>query len=205
MTTRTTSALEAYNGVLGRQIQKKGNFFRFVETLREEEYEKSKKFEVLIESGGTVGAKRSTKYFETRSVKIAEATELLEKGKITPMLFLNRLAFQRNKVMDDMDPKESIFEEDDIAIDDGDDGNVEEIPVPAEQDDNEEDSTVGQGTMCIICQVSAPNTAFLPCKHMKCCSECILKLQAQCIASNNRKLKCPYCREFVEDTLTLYV
>lgn len=53
LTTRTTSALEAYNGVLGRLIQKRGNFFKFVEVLRDEEYEKSKNFSTLIESGGT--------------------------------------------------------------------------------------------------------------------------------------------------------
>lgn len=50
LTTRTTSALEAYNGVLGRLIQKRGNFFKFVEVLRDEEYEKSKNVSTLTES-----------------------------------------------------------------------------------------------------------------------------------------------------------
>lgn len=199
LTTRTTSALEAYNGVLGRLIQKRGNFFKFVEVLRDEEYEKSKQFSILIESGGTIGAKRSKTVYINRSNMILEASEMLEQGKLTPLMFLNRLTYKQNKILDDeVLPHEIDFEDDDDQDQDEDlDTDIEE-PTNAEKSANE-------GSLCIICEISQANTAFLPCKHMKSCNECVLKLQAKCIAINNKKFKCPYCRKDVEETLKLFV
>lgn len=199
MTTRTTASLEAYNGILGRIICKKGNFFKFVETLRMEEFEKATKFNTLIESGGTVGAKQSKKFYVHKNDKIMEASTLLEQGKLTPMMFLNRLSFQKNKIMQDLDPEEIIFEEDKPHVDNSSSDELEGV-----SEDPCTSLSAKNGPYCIICQDASPNIAFLPCKHMKCCNECIIKLQAQCIA-DNRKLQCPCCRENVEDTLTLYV
>lgn len=51
---RTTSALEAYNGVLGKKVVNKGNFYKFVELIQEIEFEKGRDFDLLIESGGAV-------------------------------------------------------------------------------------------------------------------------------------------------------
>lgn len=39
--TRTTCAVEAYNGVIGRKIMNHANFFVFVEALQKEEFSKS--------------------------------------------------------------------------------------------------------------------------------------------------------------------
>lgn len=39
--TRTTCAVEAYNGVIGRKIKNHANFFVFVEALQKEEFSKS--------------------------------------------------------------------------------------------------------------------------------------------------------------------
>lgn len=52
LTSRTTNALEAYNGVLGRKIKKKGNFYAFVEEIQEEEFAKRVGFDSTIKSGG---------------------------------------------------------------------------------------------------------------------------------------------------------
>lgn len=55
---RTTSALEAYNGVLGERITKRGHFFKFVRCLQQEEYCKSREFAMLVESGGSTGTRK---------------------------------------------------------------------------------------------------------------------------------------------------
>lgn len=62
---RTTSTLEAYNGVLGKRIMPKGNFFKFVKALQEEEESKNREFALLIESGGVSAAKKKTKVRKT--------------------------------------------------------------------------------------------------------------------------------------------
>lgn len=49
---RTTNALEAYNGHLGRRVNAKGHFFRFVLVLLEEEFAKARDFHVAIQTGG---------------------------------------------------------------------------------------------------------------------------------------------------------
>lgn len=124
---------------------------------------------------------------------------MLEQGKLTPFIFLNRLAYKQNKILDDdVLPHEIVFEDDEHQDQD------EDFDTDIEEPTNDE-SSANAGTLCIICQITQANTAFLPCKHMKCCNGCILKLQAQCIAINGNKIKCPYCRKDVEDTLTLYV
>lgn len=56
--TRTTNALEAYNGVIGKRMPKKGQFFRFLKVLLQEEYNKCKEFSDLIRTGGETGRKR---------------------------------------------------------------------------------------------------------------------------------------------------
>ncbi|XP_075161057.1 uncharacterized protein LOC142233879 [Haematobia irritans] len=52
--TRTTSAVEAYNGVLGRSADRGGDFFKFVAVIRNEEFFKSRQFEQCVEGGGTL-------------------------------------------------------------------------------------------------------------------------------------------------------
>lgn len=48
MCTRTTGALESYNGSLGRKIVKKGHFFKFVKVLLDEEFDKCRNFHSLL-------------------------------------------------------------------------------------------------------------------------------------------------------------
>lgn len=45
---RTTNALEAYNGVLGRKIDKKGHFFKFMEEIQDQEFRKRSDFANLV-------------------------------------------------------------------------------------------------------------------------------------------------------------
>lgn len=59
--TRTTGALEAYNGSLGRKIIKRGHFFKFVRVLLDEEFKKSRSFDSLLQ-GRDDRRKKSDKY-----------------------------------------------------------------------------------------------------------------------------------------------
>lgn len=48
MWTRTTGALESYNGTLGKRIKSKGHFFKFVLVLLDEEFENCRNFHSLL-------------------------------------------------------------------------------------------------------------------------------------------------------------
>lgn len=52
LTARTTNALEAFNGVLGKTIPKRSHFFRFVHSLLKIEREKAYEVQTLIATGG---------------------------------------------------------------------------------------------------------------------------------------------------------
>lgn len=60
--TRTTGALEAYNGVLGRKIVGKSHFFKFVKVLLDEEYRKCRDFHSLLRGRDDKPKCRNNKY-----------------------------------------------------------------------------------------------------------------------------------------------
>lgn len=62
MWTRTTGALEAYNGVLGRKIVGKSHFLKFVKVLLDEEYRKCRDFHSLLRGRDDKMKCRSNKY-----------------------------------------------------------------------------------------------------------------------------------------------
>lgn len=199
-TTRTTSAIEAYNGVLGRIIPKHGNFFKFVKMLQNEEFSKGRELELLINSGGTYGTSRRKRSAIDKATKIEQAGIELQNGKITASGFLNRMVFAKNKTVYEMEPDEDIFED---------------IPYLDEEEDNEDGicetqqppkstDTKRQSNDCAICMGSQSNTLFLPCKHLKTCNSCVLKLQAAAIARGLDTIKCPICCQNVEDSMLVF-
>lgn len=58
---RSTGAVEAYNGVLGRNIPPHPHFFRFILCLRNQEWQKAKLVKMIVESGGGAGPNRKGK------------------------------------------------------------------------------------------------------------------------------------------------
>lgn len=60
--TRTTCAVEGYNGVLGRKIQHHDNFFNFVACISKQELIKSIQLGNAIESGGAETTKSKRQY-----------------------------------------------------------------------------------------------------------------------------------------------
>lgn len=197
--TRTTSAIEAYNGVLGRTLPKSGNFFKFTKTIQDEEFMKSRDFEILVESGGTVGTKIRRKHSVERANKIMEASELLERGSITAMAFLNRMVYPKNNICTDMEPIDDIFQEYPDCVNDEEKISSDEewpaIETVAQRDNN----------MCVVCFNNRPNIVLLPCKHLQICSECNLKLQAKGLAAKTNAYICPVCRQEVEDTIQVFL
>lgn len=204
--TRTTSAVEAYNGVIGRIIQKNGNFFKFVKALIDEEFNKSRDFELLICSGGSHGTSKKKKtVYEQKSSYIEEASHKLLEGKITPKEFMQRMVFGKSKICVDLEPDEDIFETNGHNSDNEDDNDSED-----ENDDG--DDTVDPNTpshyfhetdtaMCIVCLVSKPNILLLPCRHLKICLNCCNELKAN---AGENFFKCPLCRAIVVENLTVF-
>lgn len=75
MWTRTTGALEAYNGVLGRKIVGKSHFFKFVKVLLDEEFRKCRDFHSLLRGRDDKPNCRSNKY----QVRVKSELFLLER------------------------------------------------------------------------------------------------------------------------------
>lgn len=59
---RTTSSLEAYNGVLNKTIVNKGHFFNFIHDLRAEEFIKREELEAYMISGAKTAKRRRKEY-----------------------------------------------------------------------------------------------------------------------------------------------
>lgn len=96
---RTTSSLESYNAELGRKFPVKGNFFKFVALIADQEFLKSEQMEKATESGG--GRKRPRKLNEKDQL-IKDAVLALREDKLTIMQFLNRVTYDGNQIVTDM-------------------------------------------------------------------------------------------------------
>lgn len=59
---RTTSSVEAYNGVLNKTLQTHGHFFNFVHDMRAEDFFKRDELIELIKSGNKTAKKRRAEY-----------------------------------------------------------------------------------------------------------------------------------------------
>lgn len=196
-TTRTTSAVEGYNGALAKMIPKQGNFFKFVKVLQAEELSKSRDFELLANSGGAMGKTKKKRKFIEKAELIEQANEELRSGSITATAFINRLVFPKNKIVNEMEPDEDIFE--DLAY-------LEEEEEDEEEDIVSEPPQIPRSqVLCAICFEVEPNMLMLPCKHLKTCNTCVLKLQAENITKGIDKLNCPICREEVIDMMQVFL
>lgn len=196
--TRTTSAVEAYNGVLGKMIPKQSNFFKFVRILQNQEFSKAREFELLANSGGALGQSKRKRQFIDKAEKIEKATKELQTGSITAIAFINRMVFPKNGTVTEMEPDEDIFE-DNMYMQEEDD----------EEGDNINESSVvrtaNSNLLCVVCLELRPNMLMMPCKHLKVCNICIIKLQADSIQKGVDKFKCPVCRQDVDDTLQVFL
>lgn len=176
-------------------IPKQGNFFKFVKVLQTEEFNKSRDFELLTNSGGALGKTKKRRKFIEKAELIEKANEELRSGSITATAFINRLVFPKNKIVYEMEPDEDLFEEHSYL-----------------EDEDEEDDTVSEPPtlprsqiLCVVCLEVEPNILLIPCKHIKTCNSCVLKLQAASIANGLETFNCPVCRAEVNDTMGVFL
>lgn len=96
-----------------------------------------------------------------------EASEELERGEITPLIFINRIAYRDNKIfsknIDDfesVDAARAMNENDDLI----------------DTDSEEEVATCSNSTLklmpCLACLDKTSEIVMQPCGHMKICSDC---------------------------------
>lgn len=192
---RTTSAIEAYNSVIGKSIPKKATFFKFVAFLQMQEFEKVRKFELLMNTNGSVGKKRIKKSCVLKADMISKFKNDLLQGTITPSKFLDQLVLSKNNLIVQMEPDEDLFEELSYLEEDIEDESLNHI---------ETNQNTINNNMCVVCFIKQPNILFFPCKHLKICSECCLTMQTHKIDQTS-KLVCPFCRAEVHETLQIFI
>lgn len=88
--TRTTSALESYNGRLGNKIAGGSNFFKFAALLRQEEAINLREFNLSLNSAGEY---KYTPKQRDRQMAIDDGIMLLTQRVYTPEDFLTRVAY----------------------------------------------------------------------------------------------------------------
>ncbi|XP_075154199.1 uncharacterized protein LOC142227589 [Haematobia irritans] len=192
---RTTSAVEAYNGVMGKLIEKNGNFFKFVEAIRKEEYFKSRSFQMLCDIGVPVKKKKKR---SSKEAIITDCTHLLDNAKITAMKFIERIVF--DKSISDSLRETTPYENTNVVNTDSETDHSEDEIADEEQIVSNESNR-----SCVVCRGNSPNIVFLPCKHLSVCHECNLKLQANAIERHEEDYKCPCCRHVVQDVMQVFV
>lgn len=194
LTTRTNNAVEGYNGVLGRIIYKNQNFFKFVKDLLNEEFSKTRDFNYSINAGGS--STRKKKKYVDKAAKIQQASIELQTGKITALMFINRMTFEKNEICCDMNPEEDLFDGIDYLSEEEDDEEDGETVIESTVKQNEENN-------CVICLTRKPNTLLMPCRHLKMCSVCIAKLEERAI-EREIEFQCPVCRQKVDNHILVF-
>lgn len=193
--TRTTCAVEAYNGAIGRNIQGGLKFFRFVDALRSEEFARWKEFRDHVNSGGDVTNSNRKSATVVRNDRINKCTRDLIDGKISALVFLNRVSYKQHKILPD-----SAVE---LPVETAEPQYAEEI--------EETEKEAPPLAKCVVCLVNPVKVLLLPCKHLCLCEDCWTSLQ-----QNERQrqgdeveadvsVKCPTCRQEVCDSMEVFV
>lgn len=195
LSSRTTSALEAYNGVLGKTIQSKGAFFKFVSAIRSEEFIKQRDLVQLIDSGGASSSNNRKRVTKDRYARIEEALELFTKNKLTLVLLINRLTCPANKNVSKMD---------DFGEYPADDFSASSEDEEQEEEERRLISMPAHVPVCLICKDAWPNVFQIPCGHVKLCKGCYDQLEALAVADNDLP-QCPECRSEITEIKTAFI
>lgn len=215
--TRTTGALEAYNGVLGRKIIGKSHFFKFVKVLLDEEYRKCRELHSILHGRDDKRKSRSNKYqvichfsflhsceintnfvefdlLKVRGEKIMANSKLMLQNRLDADEFLDRIVYQQDS--DDFGMLDVTLVN--ISIDKDDDKDStnehEQIEPIASPTPSTQSSTSSQSVgHCALCE-EEPELLVLPCFEFCVCQTCweILK-------KNNDTPSCPSCKAAVTE------
>lgn len=199
---RTTSALESYNAKLLRNLPKKGNFYKFMKRIADEELSQSREMKMLVDSaGGSIDRTSRKRKYKDKNVLIRESSDALMNGTINVMEFLKRVTYDGNIV--DKNLAKYVTTEQYIS-DNG--HSTEEELHDDEVDANQQMKTeaiaaaaVEDSHLCGICHDKRKDTMFLPCKDLKSCSDCASALKAR--SEEGEPFMCPFCKVVVENVI----
>lgn len=164
--TRTTCAVEAINGVLGRGIPGNSNFFNFVHFIQK--FEAARWLKIRNIAARCV-LKRKRKGQNEKSVLIRSASELLDKNEITVDEFLTNIAkFKDNKLRQHTHKHVISYSSDE---DDSNDVDAESQSSQPSAKRSRTDSI----NLCRVCDTNESNTILFPCSHAVLCFECWTK------------------------------
>lgn len=204
---RETSSLKSYNSRLAQKLPSKGNFYKFMKSIAEEELVQSHDMALLVESGGGAVARMERKRkFKDKDALIKEATDSLANGKITTMEFLRLVTYDASGIIDGSmanytTPKN--YESDNHNAHFSGDENYDDV------DDNSNDpsltaasiaaAAVAEEQLCAVCKDKKRDALFLPCKDLKMCEDCASQLRAS--FPEGTPMKCPFCKAIVLDVI----
>lgn len=195
-TTRTNAAVEAYNGYIGKLIQTHPNLFALVKKLREEEFTKSRDFDLLLKSANPPNQRR---FYRIRDEKISKMSKLLKANKITVEVFLNGVVFDENNIFDDRCGFGSTISPN--LYDSDDDNESHDAQLAQTQTTNE--SGVISGATCVVCYIKSADV-LLNCGHYRFCIGCFTRTKEihdenmdqfnLGVIDEQPKFQCPFCK-----------
>lgn len=194
LVTRTTASLEAYNGILGKRIMTNPNFFVLINTLKDEEFNKSRDFDLLLQGANPPLQKR---HYRLRDNHIRKLSKSIENKEISSDVFLNAFVFEENGLLNDHCT---------FALDISDDDTFTSDEEEKEQSENAQSASVISGATCVICY-EQQSDVLLSCGHYKHCISCFETARAhydekleQYQAGNSDIepiFKCPLCNKHI--------
>lgn len=135
----------------------------------------------------------------------------MDKGEISPQIFLNRIVFQKNEICNNLD----IFDDIDTGCDS--DNEIEDDHDIQTQEEIVSNTPVLQLMPCCICMDRTSEVLMHPCGHLKVFADCwesmlnyyseaMAKFLDRDLAEEYRPaLRCPFCRlEVTEHTKSIY-
>lgn len=172
--TRTTCAVEQFNGVLGRGLPSKSNFFKFVAYIKEIDLTRSIRLRNMSNRGLTQ-RKDKRKSRKVLSDAIELTSKLMESKRITSLEFLENIASSKQRICSS---EHWMLEIDSNDNDDDDDSTLETVQAKR--------VCTEALNLCRICEAAEANIVLLPCAHAIVCSFCWLKNSSKvCIECEN--------------------
>lgn len=199
---RTNNLVESHNSRLRAKIHVKRNIFKFLDYLLDEDVIKSRELSQVMAGGDQVYCKQrlATK---RRNARIQALQAKLDNGLISVDIFLNKVTFFDNKLMDDMTELPVVNADPVVEIDDDVPDNIE-FPEPTTVADLQRqlqnvNSTYLLDVNCGICKEERKSRLLLPCSHVSLCSLCCDTLEAR------GNMTCPLCRTPVISNINVFI
>lgn len=174
---RTTCAVEAKNGVLGRGIPGNSNFFTFLHYMKSFDLAHTIK---LRNSASRLVEKTKRQSSHEKSVQIRAASKLLESNSISVAQFLDHIAaFKDNKLNMPSKQKHPIEQSDESSSED------ETEPSSSQ---SQKRPRLDSMNLCRVCNENESRIVLLPCAHAVICNDCWIVKSVV-----NQDAYCPEC------------